>query len=536
MNEPSKIPAPFASSGTKNTIPLTTDERGLASWAVGFPAETSVPVTEGGVAPHRADFNGILYDMSRAIRWSQEGNMWSYDNTVEYKVDALVLYNGELYMCKTSCTNVKPTNADYWTKITENGKISPNALTGTAPISISGTAEQAIKDGNGNVITEKYMPFSGGNFTDDVSVKGERVITEATNNPVPVGSIIWSMAATVPNGYLLCNGVAVGRAAYPDLFNAIGTMYGEGDGETTFNLPNLIGRFVEGAGTAGQIHEAGLPNITGTLENVWQNGFGAGAFKRGAQTIARFAEAASGYSLGVSTEDFNASRSSPVYGKSTTVQPPSVTALPCIKAFNAVVGDPVIVASELAQEVASKLPLSGGELTGRVVFVGDSMYNILSKNPDTSLGIRAGGSHNTGGGLLLHGAQTTGAGRAELYASDAQGERTFLQLFSDHKLLFDGKTVEFAVEKGSGYLKFSDGTQICWGDFSIPSGTLNVSKSFPRAFKNAPSIAGNVNSDSDAIVSFGTLSSTGFIAGSKNVSGSYAWVRNCRYIAIGEGA
>ncbi|HWO52299.1 MAG TPA: tail fiber protein [Ornithinibacter sp.] len=46
----------------------------------------------------------------------------------------------------------------------------------------------------------------------------------------------------VPNGWLLCTGNAVPRASYPELFTAIGTTYGAGDGSTTFNLPNLVGR------------------------------------------------------------------------------------------------------------------------------------------------------------------------------------------------------------------------------------------------------------------------------------------------------
>ena len=86
---------------------------------------------------------------------------------------------------------------------------------------------------------------------------------EAITNGVPVGTIIWSANNTIPSGYLLCNGVEVSRNTYAALFTAIGTTYGEGDGSTTFNLPNLIGKFIEGLATAGIEHEAGLPNITG---------------------------------------------------------------------------------------------------------------------------------------------------------------------------------------------------------------------------------------------------------------------------------
>jgi len=55
--------------------------------------------------------------------------------------------------------------------------------------------------------------------------------------------------STAPSGYLLCNGVAVSRTTYADLFTAIGTTFGVGDGSTTFNLPDFRGIFPRGAGT-----------------------------------------------------------------------------------------------------------------------------------------------------------------------------------------------------------------------------------------------------------------------------------------------
>ncbi len=66
----------------------------------------------------------------------------------------------------------------------------------------------------------------------------------------PIGSIvIWSGSNNaVPANFLICNGAAVSRTTYATLYKVIGTAYGEGDGSTTFNLPNLIDRFVVGAG------------------------------------------------------------------------------------------------------------------------------------------------------------------------------------------------------------------------------------------------------------------------------------------------
>ena len=153
---------------------------------------------------------------------------------------------------------------------------------------------------------------------------------------LPVGTIIWSGNASAPAGYLLCNGSAVGRDTYPELFAAIGTTYGDGDGSTTFNLPNLIGRFLEGASTAGTVKAAGLPNISGSV--TFHNG---GTYGPISGTVGSFATDGqmSNYALGSGGESpnayakfaFDASSSSSIYGNSTTVQPPSLTALPCIK-------------------------------------------------------------------------------------------------------------------------------------------------------------------------------------------------------------
>lgn len=55
---------------------------------------------------------------------------------------------------------------------------------------------------------------------------------------------------TIPDGWLLCNGLLVSRAAYASLFAAIGTTWGAGDGLTTFGLPNLVGRVRRGTNGA----------------------------------------------------------------------------------------------------------------------------------------------------------------------------------------------------------------------------------------------------------------------------------------------
>ena len=63
---------------------------------------------------------------------------------------------------------------------------------------------------------------------------------------VPTSAVFCVAVATVPTGYLECNGAAVSRTTYSALFAIIGTNYGTGNGSSTFNLPDLRGEFVRG--------------------------------------------------------------------------------------------------------------------------------------------------------------------------------------------------------------------------------------------------------------------------------------------------
>lgn len=96
------------------------------------------------------------------------------------------------------------------------------------------------------------------------SVQGKRLIiySDGTNvktadngivDPlflVPTGSIISYAGTTTPSAWLFCDGSAVSRTTYANLFTKIGTTWGAGDGLTTFNLPNLQDVFLRGSGSS----------------------------------------------------------------------------------------------------------------------------------------------------------------------------------------------------------------------------------------------------------------------------------------------
>ena len=153
----------------------------------------------------------------------------------------------------------------------------------------------------------------------------------------PTGSIIAFAGNTLPDGYLLCDGSKVSRTTYKKLFDVIGTTYGAGDGKTTFTLPNLIDRFLEGSSAAGSYRESGLPNI----EAFYDDNIGyANADKagwHGAVYLGNLADSnitTDRVSDGLEychTWKFDASKSNPVYGKSNTVQPAALSCKFCIK-------------------------------------------------------------------------------------------------------------------------------------------------------------------------------------------------------------
>ena len=110
---------------------------------------------------------------------------------------------------------------------------------------------------------------------------------------------------------LLCDGSTISEENYPELVKVLGGT----------QLPNLIDRFLQGATTAGTYKEAGLPNITGQFGG-WNSTVPTGAF----EIVTASQNAQGTFSYGYNVINFNASRSSSIYGESTTVQPPAYTA------------------------------------------------------------------------------------------------------------------------------------------------------------------------------------------------------------------
>lgn len=124
-----------------------------------------------------------------------------------------------------------------------------------------------------SALTTIQLTLGGGSFVIGswaklIGVKKRSVVTSVTGPvfgtgiaPTPenalIGELRMTATTTPPSGWLICDGTAVSRSTYSDLFNVIGTTYGVGDGSTTFNVPDLRGRVPIGAGQG-----SGLTNRT----------------------------------------------------------------------------------------------------------------------------------------------------------------------------------------------------------------------------------------------------------------------------------
>lgn len=144
-----------------------------------------------------------------------------------------------------------------------------------------------------------------------------------------IGAIYTFPTNYTPDDCLSCEGYSLQIIDYQDLYKVVGTKFKKsGDASGTFRIPdyNVTKRFLQPGSDVGTQIAAGLPNISGS----WAAGSGSTA--SGAAYISGTRSGEGGGGGGVDNNVvFEASRSSSIYGKSTTVQPPSQIVHLCIK-------------------------------------------------------------------------------------------------------------------------------------------------------------------------------------------------------------
>jgi microcystin-dependent protein len=114
------------------------------------------------------------------------------------------------------------------------------------------------------------MPLKNGKTTASLQ-------TTLVGSVIPPGTIAPFGGGTVPAGWLLCDGTAISRTTYSALFSAVGIVHGQGDGSSTFHLPDYRGRFLRGADDMGTGAAGRDPGDNRTAANAGGNSTGIGS-------------------------------------------------------------------------------------------------------------------------------------------------------------------------------------------------------------------------------------------------------------------
>ena len=214
MPQPKLLSKPWASDGLKNNIPAERNgglAQEAATYAEGFPNITMTPISVGGKPPSGKDMNGVLYEISAHTVWQNQGGRYRFDqsfcDTIGGYPKGAVLLNDK-------------GDAEYISLVEQN-RINFNTESNNKAWAVLSRTSDYPELAALNALLTGYT----------------------ANSYCPSGQIGLFAMDYAPAGWLKANGAAVSRTLYANLFAAIGTRFGAGDGYSTFNLPDLRGEF-----------------------------------------------------------------------------------------------------------------------------------------------------------------------------------------------------------------------------------------------------------------------------------------------------
>ena len=258
-------------------------------------------ITEAGIEPDKTKVN----QLAQAIRVISDV---PYASTTVYgKVKLSNAVN-------STAQNTVPTSYALSLTYTEATRPASLSVAGRVRLEDSVSSRNTGTAGTANAVRVAYEK---GNEAYNLAESHQNHLT-------PTGAVCMFLSNAIPSGWLKLAGQTIYRSQYPSLF----TKMGWGD---SFTLPNMNGRFAEGSNSPGQYKSAGLPNITGTTQTNDDTSAVGGAF-RVEKPFGTDNHATLWYQIINEYQvSFDASRSNPIYGNSSTVQPNSVTFVYAIK-------------------------------------------------------------------------------------------------------------------------------------------------------------------------------------------------------------
>ena len=147
MTQPTKWSAPLGSGADVQELP--DDDLRYASFSKIFPQITQVPLSAGGVAPRRIDFNSLFKLLADNIYYYQNGGVFEYSATADYEKGAIVRYNDKIYLCiqdNSALNTHNPEDMNYWLRVALINELAD------------------------------YLPLAGGNLTGNLTVQNKNVV------------------------------------------------------------------------------------------------------------------------------------------------------------------------------------------------------------------------------------------------------------------------------------------------------------------------------------------------------------------------
>lgn len=272
-SQPKLLPIPFADTGSKQNIPNDSQigiTAGRASYTDGFPPLTRTPLAAGGVPPFGTDFNGVLNDITAALRWSQSGAGYPFNTDFNTAV------NGYPKGARIPTSTLD----GYWLNTvdgnTNNPEVSGSATTGWVPSGFYGTT--AITGLSGSSVTLTTLQAGrdritlAGTLTANINMVMPAWIKrwEVVNNCVGA----FSVTVKTPNGsgvavpaqnsaFLQGDGANINQSAPPGSLLRVQVFTASGTYTPTPGAKKAIVRGVGGGGGGG-----GCPATTSSQQST----------------------------------------------------------------------------------------------------------------------------------------------------------------------------------------------------------------------------------------------------------------------------
>lgn len=283
-SQPKLLPVPFADAGSKQNIPNDSQigiTAGRASYTDGFPPLTRTPLAAGGVPPFGTDFNGVLNDITAALRWSQSGSGYPFNAS----------FNTAIGGFPKGAKIPNSTLDGYWLNTVDNNTANPEvtgaATTGWVPSSNYGITSITGLSGSSVTLTTlqaaKETIILSGTLTSNINltvpawIKQWKVVNNCTGafsvtvkTPNGTGIAVPSQSNAVLSGDStnINQGVNPGALINMQLFTASGTY------TPTPGTKSIVVEVQGAGGGAGGIGAAGTSTV------AIGNGGGAGGYAK----------------------------------------------------------------------------------------------------------------------------------------------------------------------------------------------------------------------------------------------------------------